>query len=68
MLIKALDEKMAQLENQAITLAEMEAELAELKAQREKLYALLIRLEEKMAAEELTVAPVPETEEDLQTR
>lgn len=68
LLIKALDEKMAQLENQAVTLAEMEAELAELKAQREKLYALLIRLEEKMAEEKLTAVPVTENEEGLQTR
>ena len=48
LLIKALDEKMALLETQSTTLEEMEIELEELKAQRQKLYELLIQLEGKM--------------------
>ena len=60
LLIKALDEKMALLETQAATLEGLETELAELKAQREKLFELLMKLEQKMGEEELTEESFPE--------
>lgn len=53
LLIKALDEKIEEVKQQAITLNEMQVELEELRTQREKLYQLLLDLERKIAKEEI---------------
>ena len=51
LLIKALDDKVDELEEQKQTLSELEQELADLKAQRKRMATLLAALEEKIASQ-----------------